>query len=102
MIVRSWRCTASRENVPAYVEHFQHAVLPELHQLHGFREATILQRAAADGVELTVITLWESLDAVRGFAGANLERAVVEPAAQAVLRSFDSTVTHYEVVFNAK
>ena len=84
-----------------YVEHFQHSVLPELNQLQGFREAYILRRNQDDGVEITVITLWESMDAIRSFAGDNVETAVVAPAAQAILLRFDTTVTHFEVVVNA-
>jgi heme-degrading monooxygenase HmoA len=101
LIARQWRCSASSEKVSDYVEHFQHSVLPELNQLQGFREAYILRRNQDDGVEITVITLWESMDAIRIFAGDNVETAVVEPAAQAVLRTFDMTVTHFEVVVNA-
>jgi len=49
-------------------------------------------------VEFVVLTLWDSMDAVRKFAGANPEKAVVAPDAQAVLSSFDEFVSHYEVV----
>ena len=45
-----------------------------------------------------MLTLWDSLEAIRRFAGANLENAVVEPAAQAALVTYDSTVTHHTVV----
>lgn len=43
------------------------------------------------------MTLWNSMDAIRGFAGDNLERAVVEPNARAVLTDFEEVVRHYEV-----
>lgn len=45
-----------------------------------------------------MLTLWDSLEAIRRFAGANLENAVVEPAAQAALVTYDSAVTHHTVV----
>lgn len=102
MIARTWKCMASSENVEKYVEHFEQSVFPELNHLSGFQEAYILRHDLGDVVELTVMTLWESMDAIRSFAGANVENAVVEPAAQAVLRSFDEMVTHYEVVLNSK
>jgi hypothetical protein len=44
------------------------------------------------------LTLWESLAAVRRFAGAEAEKAVVDPEAQAILTSFDESVTHFEVL----
>src|SRR5215204_6287683 len=98
MIARIWRCTASRENVADYLAHFNHSVIEELSSIDGHRGAYILQRDLDDGVELTVQTLWESIDAIRAFAGEQVEQAVVAPAAQAVLRSYEKTVTHYEVL----
>ncbi len=50
-----------------------------------------------DGAEFITLTLFDSLDAVRAFAGEQYEAAVVAPAAQAVLRDFDRTVRHYTV-----
>lgn len=47
--------------------------------------------------EFLVITLWDSMDAIRRFAGEDSERAVVEPEARAVLAEFDDFVRHYEV-----
>ena len=58
----------------------------------------MLRRELEHGVELVVLTLWESMEAVRRFAGAEPNQAVVEPAARAVLASFDDYVTHFEVV----
>ena len=49
-------------------------------------------------IEFLVLTLWDSMDAVRAFAGDQPERAVVEPEARAALVRFESTVAHYEVL----
>jgi heme-degrading monooxygenase HmoA len=48
-----------------------------------------------------VLTLWDSMDAVRRFAGPDPDKAVVEPAAQAVLTEFDQSVTHFEIVHHS-
>jgi hypothetical protein len=48
--------------------------------------------------EFLVITFWESMGAIRRFAGEDPERAVVEPEARAVLAEFDDVVLHYEVM----
>lgn len=98
MIARTWRGRATREHAPAYVEHFRHTLLPHFAALPGYRDAYLLQRQSDDGVELTAITLWESMDAVRDFAGDDPEVAIVEPAARAVLTDYDRHVTHDEVV----
>jgi heme-degrading monooxygenase HmoA len=98
MIARTWHCTASNERAADYIEHFKLAVFPELRRLEGFIEASILQRNLNDAVELTVITVWESIEVISRFAGENVETAVVAPEAQAVLLSFDTTVTHHELM----
>lgn len=55
-----------------------------------------------DRVEFTVQTIWESQDAIRKFAGENVETAVVAPAAKPLFREFDSFVTHYEIVLQSQ
>jgi len=56
----------------------------------------LVRRTVADEMEYQVLTLWESMDAIRAFAGDHPERAVVEPEAVAVLRRFDREVRHYD------
>jgi len=48
-------------------------------------------------VDFTVITLWESIDAIRRFSGNDPELAVVPPAAQALLASYDDRASHWDV-----
>jgi len=47
---------------------------------------------------VTVITWWESLDAIARFSGGDVEAAVVPPEAQALLTSWDARAVHWEVV----
>ena len=101
MIARVWRGVAWPDKANDYVEHLRRAVFPELHQIEGFREAVVLQRAVKDGIEFTVQTVWESLEAVRAFAGDTVDAAVVAPAAKPLFREFDSFVTHYEIVLRS-
>jgi hypothetical protein len=51
--------------------------------------------------ELLVLTMWESMEAVRKFAGDSPNTAVVESAAQAMLEQFETVVDHYDVVVSA-
>jgi hypothetical protein len=51
-----------------------------------------------DSVELVVLTLRDSIEAIRQFAGPEPNKALVEPEARAGLTSFDEYVTHFEVV----
>lgn len=97
MIVRSWRGRAAKGNA-AYVEHFRRTVLPELRKIEGFLGASLLREERAADVEFLVLTRWASMDAVRAFAGSDVTRAVVEPAAIVALGDYDRTVHHYKVV----
>ena len=101
MIIREWRARARLSLAHAYPQHFKTHVLPHLSQLTGFLGASLSQRRMGEMVEFLVLTRWASLDAIRGFAGADIEKAVVESAARAALASFDSHVHHYEVLEDA-
>ena len=98
MIQRSWRARASADRAHLYVEHLTQTVLPKLEQLDGFRGVVLSQSRDDDAVEIVVQTYWASMQAVERFAGPSPEVAVVEPAAAAVLMSFDPTVRHHEVL----
>ncbi len=102
MIARIWRGWATRANADAYEAHFRESVLPHLEALPGFRDAHLLRRDDGDDeVELVAQTYFESMDAVRAFAGTDPNRAVVEPSARAVLSRFDEHVTHHTVIVSA-
>ena len=98
MILRTWRARAEPARRDAYPEHFRRHVVPELLQIAGFLGADLASREVDGGVEFTVCTRWASMDAVRRFAGAEPERAVVEPGAVAALREYDDYVTHHVVL----
>lgn len=99
MILRVWRAHATVGDAPRYRAHLLDHVVPGLRALDGFRGVRLLQRATHDGrVEIVVQTSWASWTAIRAFAGDDPSAAVVEPAAQAVLSSFETRVDHYEVL----
>jgi heme-degrading monooxygenase HmoA len=98
MIARLWSAQTTPEKAPAYVEHLRSHVLPALKRLDGFGGAMLLQRPVPDGVDILVLTYWQSVEVIGAFAGADLEQAVVAAEAAAVLTKFDPRVRHYEVV----
>ena len=98
MIARHWRGLVKRERADAYIEHLQSQTLPELVQLAGFLDAKVLRRDLPQGVEFLVVTIWASLDAIRAFAGADVESAVVPPKAREMMIEYDRTARHYDVV----
>ena len=101
MIIREWRGYTELARAHAYVRHFRSNVVPELQRVAGFLGAYLAQRQAGELVEFVVITRWESMDAIRAFAGPIPEKAIVEPGAVATLKSYDHTVRHYDVLEEA-
>jgi heme-degrading monooxygenase HmoA len=102
MIFRVWRGEATVEDGPRYVDHLERSVFPQLREIEGYEKAYLLRRPIGDRVEFLVITVWQSMDAIRRFAGEEPTTAVVEPEARAVLSDFDETVDHYEVVLDPR
>lgn len=102
MILRMWRGRTTVEKADRYVHHATQKVFPALGAIEGHRGAYLLRRAVDGALEFVVLTLWESMEAVRKFAGLETERAVVEPEARAALTSFDDYVTHFEIVNRAE
>jgi heme-degrading monooxygenase HmoA len=98
MIARHWRGVARREYADAYIEHLQSQTLPQLVQLPGFHDASILRRDVPEGVEFLVVTVWKSLDAIRSFAGNDPQSAVVPVKVQQMMIEYDRRARHYEVV----
>jgi len=98
MITRVWHGWTTHANAAAYEQLLRDDVLPGIDRIVGFAGASLLRRETADGVEFVTLTRWNSLDAVRAFAGEDYERAVVPPEARALLSRFDETSLHYETV----
>jgi heme-degrading monooxygenase HmoA len=100
-VARVWRGFAARERADAYLEHLQRDTLPLLRGIDGHQGAYVLRRDGDGEVEFVVITLWDSLDAVRAFAGDDYEAAVVPPQARRLLSRFDERAAHYEVAVDS-
>lgn len=97
MIARIWRGWAPHERADDYQRHYETEVSGHLRAVSGFRGAQLLRREEDGEVAFTSVTWFEDLDAVRGFAGADYEQAVVEGAARAALSRWDERVVHHEV-----
>lgn len=98
MIIREWRGRAEPTKADVYPKHFRERVMTELRQVPGFVGAHLGRRQLDGRTEFLVLTRWQSMDAIRAFAGADVEAAVIEPGARAALVDFDARVQHYEVI----
>ena len=100
MISRVWHGWTSPERGDAYERLLREEIFVGIAEraIPGFRSIDLLRREADGEAEFVTIMWFDSLEAVREFAGEDLTRAVVPAAARALLSRFDVRAAHYEVV----
>src|SRR5262249_22480462 len=98
MIARSWRALVKTEEADNYIRHLQNDTFSQLSRISGFVSASVWRRPTARGVEFMVVTTWQSIDSVKGFAGEQADLAVVPATARAMMVEYDTTVAHHEIV----
>jgi heme-degrading monooxygenase HmoA len=96
MITRMWRGWTAPDNADAYERFLLHELFPSLRGSSGFRGAEVLRRSDGDEVAFVTLTRFDSLEAVRAFAGGDYELAVLEPQALALLSRYDERALHFE------
>jgi heme-degrading monooxygenase HmoA len=98
VIARIWRGWTRAEDADAYVAYIEATGLKEYRDTPGNQGAWMLRRIEADRCEFVTLSFWDSLDAVRAFAGDDPEQAVFYPEDDRFLVDRDLTVTHFEIV----
>ncbi len=98
MIARIWRGRTRASQADAYLTYLEATGLKDYAATPGNRGVRVLRRIEGDEAEFLLITFWDSLDAMRAFAGPDIETAVYYPEDDAYLLGREPTVTHYEVV----
>lgn len=100
MISRVWHGWTSRENADAYQKLLLETVLPAIaaRNIPGYHGSRFERRDSPEGAEFVTTLLFETLDAVLAFAGADYEAAVVPESARRLLDRFDARTAHYGVV----
>ncbi|HEY6382764.1 MAG TPA: antibiotic biosynthesis monooxygenase [Pseudolabrys sp.] len=99
MIVRIWHGWTSPQNADVYEALLRTEIFPGIlaRSIAGFRRIELLRAPAGEEVEFVTVMWFDSLEAVKAFAGPDYETAVVPPKARAVLSRFDASSRHYEV-----
>ena len=98
MIGRLWSGRTRPEDAHAYEQFLRSDLLPQVARLDGSRGAYVLRREVPGAVDFVTLTLFDSLEAVRSFAGEEEEVPVIEPRAAELLAEYDDRVRHFEVV----
>jgi antibiotic biosynthesis monooxygenase (ABM) superfamily enzyme len=96
MITRVWRGWTASQHAGAYEQFLLGDLFPAMRRTRGFLGAEVLRRP--DGLEVAFVTLtrFDSLDAIRAFAGDRYEVPVLEPAALARLSRYSEKALHFD------
>ena len=97
MIARLWRGAVRPERGDAYAVYLDRTGVRECRATPGNQGVWVLRRNLPDQTEFLFISLWESYDAIKRFAGEDVEQAHYYPEDRDYLLSLEPTVTHYEV-----
>ena len=98
MITRLWHGYTKPQDADTYHQLLLTKILPGIHRIAGYKGSYLLRRDCGEEVEFITLTLWESLDAIREFAGPDYERSVVPPEAAELLSRHDERSVHYDSV----
>lgn len=102
MIARVWRGAVRPPDADAYAEYIRRTGFAEYAETPGNRGAWMLRRDDEDRTEFVTLSFWDSADAIRAFAGDDIEAAVLYPEDERYLIDGESAVTHYAVADQAQ
>ena len=98
MIVRIWHGVTSAAKSDEYFDYLNETGIPDYRATEGNRGVYVLRRIEDDRAHFLTVSFWESMDAIKGFAGSDPERARYYPEDEEFLLEFEPTVEHYEVL----
>jgi heme-degrading monooxygenase HmoA len=98
MIARMWHGAVRREKAEAYLQYLKRVPVPDLRATPGNRGVTMLREDSATISHFVLISFWDSREAIRAFAGDDLEKARYYPEDADYLLEMEPLVTHYEVL----
>jgi len=97
MIARIWRGITLKEKADDYLSYLQGTGLKDYAATPGNRGVTVLRREQGEHCEIMLISLWDSIAAVREFAGQNVDESVYYPEDDQYLLQMEPLVRHYDV-----
>ena len=101
MIARTWRGAVRAQDVEAYAAYIRTTGIAAYASTPGNQGAYLLYRVDGERAEVLTVSFWETLAAVRGFAGDDIERAVFYPEDDAYLVDRDLVAHHWVVAATA-
>lgn len=102
MIARIWYGVTPSSKAEQYLDYLNETGIPDYRATEGNQGVYVLRRIEGSRGHFLLLTLWESLDAIKQFAGPDFEKARYYPEDDEYLLERELTVDHYEVVGNSK
>ena len=99
MIARIWRGATRVDDAEAYLEYLDRTGHAEYRRIAGHHSTITLRRLHEGRAEFVVVSFWDSLDAIRAFAGTDVDRAVFYPEDDRYLIEREERVAHFDVVY---
>jgi len=96
-IARIWKGRTLESKADEYEAYLNQSGISKIRATEGNLGAYVLRRTSDGKTEFVVISLWESLDAVRRFAGPDYQKAVILPKDRQYLLEVEPNVVHYDV-----
>ncbi len=98
MIARAWHGVTAAEKADNYLDYLNRTGVLEYQQTEGNRGVYVLRRIEGGQAHFLLISLWESYDAIRKFAGDDITASHYYPEDTEFLLELEPTVVHYEVM----
>jgi antibiotic biosynthesis monooxygenase (ABM) superfamily enzyme len=98
MIARIWRGWTKRTDAKTYEEMLREEIFPGIaaRKINGYRGAELFVREDGDEVEFVTLLRFDSMDAVKEFAGADASKPVIFPKAEPLITRMQQA-RHYRV-----
>jgi heme-degrading monooxygenase HmoA len=97
MIARVWKGWTKTEDADEYEKLLREVVYPGLKKISGYQGGYILRQDNRDETEFVTVNLFESIEAVKAFAGTEYDVPVFEPEARRLLSKVEPIARHYDV-----
>jgi heme-degrading monooxygenase HmoA len=97
VIARVWKGAVRPEDADVYADYIRATGFTAYGETPGNRGAWLMRRDEVDRTEFVTLSYWDSVEAVRAFAGDDIEAAVLYPDDERYLIDGESSVTHYEI-----
>jgi heme-degrading monooxygenase HmoA len=100
MIARVWHGVVPRDKAEAYARYLAESErgIDDYRKVPGNRGATLMRRDEGNRTHFLFISLWESREAITGYAGDDIDKAQYFAFDLECLIDPEPKVAHYEVV----